>query len=97
MTTIDRTPIPGFYACPDWCMDPDPLHDLKEAADGGRIHYSPAGSAHLAISHDDGVRNWYAEVHDFIVDTSSSTETATELRRLASELNAAAEWLEARQ
>ena len=75
------------YDCPPWCERPD--HDVDDLSDGSpAFHYGPEFGPHIgimALEHPLGTLN----------DDNRDDLTAQELRKLAADALAAAEWLEA--
>ena len=84
--TLDETTMRAVYGCPDWCSRTDhhadgltPLSDI--------YHYGPEFGRHITIM---GLGGPLATLED----DNRDDLTAQELRQLAADALAAAEWLE---
>ena len=92
-TTIDKMTARAVYSCPNWCSRPD--HDadvLSLPSDLGNVyHYGPDfgcfGVSGTSLDDLAGIITRFNDTDEF---------TATQLRELAADALAAAEWLEAR-
>lgn len=88
MTVLQIRPLVD-YGCPDWCENPD--HSPGELCDGdGPLHYGPEFGA---VS----VQGRTGDLHAMIGvgDDTIFIESPTTLRRHATDMVRAAEWLEA--
>lgn len=98
--SILRTAVPFTTACPDWCrLKPEHPADSIETASGreSRIHGGPTFGRFIDVDGKEFAdRQGDVALFGGVCDIEPIKFSAAELRQLAADAIAAAEWIEAR-